>query len=539
MVRCCFSHGCSVSLVVTPGCFFPTSWRSRMLGACVVRLWSHVVAPVFHKLLCLGRCVLRLLPHVFDSAGSAGVIFGLTRVVVKAFTLFRYFVVLCSRVVLLLLIRVPAALAGRDSLSQEFVAGWSWWRFVAPCVASSLFEFIAYLTGLNSNPSGSSNLWVAARPSRVPGGGPGGRVVTVMSCRRCQLDYPCCSLPECCRPRCGAFTVCLAIVLARLSFCSFACPRPCWWDFVCPHGQEVCFISRALWALPDGSLVSAMGVWLVVLLWKCQSRLVVSPCVWKRLVVRVLLPYFPLVAQGGSAFTWHLVPCRAPWRPLWRRSLPLCCLEVELVAPLVCMALLSVCFACASAVLGGTCRCLVCGPLRLRGGSGALCCGLLRANIVVVLLKLLDFYWHPLLVLEWFVFLPSRALVHCVALWVAPGACVSTVGCAIFPDRELRASFREFARCRRCGAFRLWNTLCWSCLMVVPLPLWGGCFALSRYPYRWYARLWSWLVSGFFSLAWERVCAVMAPYFGLGPFEVDVLPLTSAVVLFSVRLPTS
>ncbi|MQL99465.1 hypothetical protein Taro_032197 [Colocasia esculenta] len=26
---------------------------------------------------------------------------------------------------------------GRDSLSQEFVAGRSWWRFVAPCVASS------------------------------------------------------------------------------------------------------------------------------------------------------------------------------------------------------------------------------------------------------------------------------------------------------------------------------------------------------------------------------------------------------------------
>ncbi|MQL96701.1 hypothetical protein Taro_029385 [Colocasia esculenta] len=34
----------------------------------------------------LCRCVPRcLLPYVFDSAGSAGVIFGLTRVVVKAF----------------------------------------------------------------------------------------------------------------------------------------------------------------------------------------------------------------------------------------------------------------------------------------------------------------------------------------------------------------------------------------------------------------------------------------------------------------------
>ncbi|MQM21481.1 hypothetical protein Taro_054522, partial [Colocasia esculenta] len=30
------------------------------------------------------------------------------------------------------------ALLCRDSLSQEFVAGWLWWRFVAPCVASSV-----------------------------------------------------------------------------------------------------------------------------------------------------------------------------------------------------------------------------------------------------------------------------------------------------------------------------------------------------------------------------------------------------------------
>ncbi|MQL72516.1 hypothetical protein Taro_004854 [Colocasia esculenta] len=41
-----------------------------------------------------------------------------------------------------------------------------------------LFEYIAYLTGLNSNPFGSSDPWVAARPSGVPGGGPRGRVVT-------------------------------------------------------------------------------------------------------------------------------------------------------------------------------------------------------------------------------------------------------------------------------------------------------------------------------------------------------------------------
>ncbi|MQM18205.1 hypothetical protein Taro_051193, partial [Colocasia esculenta] len=37
-----------------------------------------------------------------------------------------------------------------------------------------LFEFIAYLTGLNSNPSGSSDPWVAAQPSGVLGEGPEG-----------------------------------------------------------------------------------------------------------------------------------------------------------------------------------------------------------------------------------------------------------------------------------------------------------------------------------------------------------------------------
>ncbi|MQL96371.1 hypothetical protein Taro_029043 [Colocasia esculenta] len=104
MVRRSFSHGFSVSLVVTPSCSFPTSWRSGMLGACVVRLWSHVVAPVFRELLCLGKCVPRCCFHfVFDSTGSAGVVFGPTLVAGRGITLFRCFVVLC----------IPATLAGK------------------------------------------------------------------------------------------------------------------------------------------------------------------------------------------------------------------------------------------------------------------------------------------------------------------------------------------------------------------------------------------------------------------------------------------
>ncbi|MQM16266.1 hypothetical protein Taro_049221 [Colocasia esculenta] len=98
MVRRCFSHGCSVSLVVTPGCSFLTSWRFGLLGACLVRLWSHMVAPVFHELLYLGGCMPRCcFCIVFDSAGSAGVLFGPTLVVGRGITLFRCFVVLCSR----------------------------------------------------------------------------------------------------------------------------------------------------------------------------------------------------------------------------------------------------------------------------------------------------------------------------------------------------------------------------------------------------------------------------------------------------------
>ncbi|MQM10823.1 hypothetical protein Taro_043721 [Colocasia esculenta] len=59
VVRHSFSRGCSMSLVVTPSCSFPTSWRSGMLGACVMRLRSYVVAPMFCELLYLGGCVPR------------------------------------------------------------------------------------------------------------------------------------------------------------------------------------------------------------------------------------------------------------------------------------------------------------------------------------------------------------------------------------------------------------------------------------------------------------------------------------------------
>ncbi|MQM09873.1 hypothetical protein Taro_042753 [Colocasia esculenta] len=86
MVRCLFSLGCLVSLGVTPGCSSPTLWR------CAEVLFPHCV-------LLRWFCGSRVCPNL-----------GCGRDV----SLFRYFVVLY----------------GRDSRSQEFIVGRSWWRHV-------------------------------------------------------------------------------------------------------------------------------------------------------------------------------------------------------------------------------------------------------------------------------------------------------------------------------------------------------------------------------------------------------------------------
>ncbi|MQL75336.1 hypothetical protein Taro_007711 [Colocasia esculenta] len=114
-------------LVQEPICYFSNPFLGTVRGG------TRVCG--FPDLVECPRC--RLLPHVFDSAGSAGVVFSLTRVMVE----------FCFRLL-------------------EFLLLWL------------LFEFITYLTGLNSNPSRFLDPWVAARPSGVPGRGPGGRVIT-------------------------------------------------------------------------------------------------------------------------------------------------------------------------------------------------------------------------------------------------------------------------------------------------------------------------------------------------------------------------
>ncbi|MQM12698.1 hypothetical protein Taro_045617 [Colocasia esculenta] len=63
--------------------FLPDLVEVWDVGACVMRLWSLVVAPVFLSSACV------------DSDSSVGVVFGLTRVVVETFTLFS---LLCLRI---------------------------------------------------------------------------------------------------------------------------------------------------------------------------------------------------------------------------------------------------------------------------------------------------------------------------------------------------------------------------------------------------------------------------------------------------------
>ncbi|MQL89711.1 hypothetical protein Taro_022290 [Colocasia esculenta] len=76
----------------------------------VLRLWSLLVALVFRELRCLGD-VRRGFASALCCSGSTPV---------------------AGRGVALV------ASTCRDSLSQEFVAGRSWWRFVVPCLASSV-----------------------------------------------------------------------------------------------------------------------------------------------------------------------------------------------------------------------------------------------------------------------------------------------------------------------------------------------------------------------------------------------------------------
>ncbi|MQM22532.1 hypothetical protein Taro_055585 [Colocasia esculenta] len=95
----------------------------------------------------------------------------------------------------------------------------------------------------------------------------------------------------------------------------------------------------------------------------------------------------------------------------------------------------------------------------------------------------------------------------------------------------------------------LWFTSFLAPDVLSQMVVWAGagvaCCALSGFQsfacgfwqtYQWYARLGSWLVSGFSLSLLERVCSVVVPSFGLGPSKVDVFSSTSAVALVPVWL---
>ncbi|MQM16524.1 hypothetical protein Taro_049482 [Colocasia esculenta] len=407
--------------------FLPNLVEIRDVGACVMRLWSHAVASVFRELLFASACV--------DSAGFAGAVFGLTRVVVKAFLSFR-----CFFLLLWLVASFPTWSECELQESVAAVAG------CACCERGCGFTRVAvrFVLGLRIRVVVNSGEVLLEFFSV----GSGGKLFAVVLVGvPLPLGLLLCSLKSSTvlPPWFEVFVVWLVSVALpsslRLRYAVVVLAVAFWWvfperhpggsggdklstvpvgqsvlqsawvpsvkDFVSPQGREVGFVSRTLWALLDGSLVSAMGVWLVVLLWKCQSRSVVSPCVWKRLictvetfVAKVVVTYSPVSCCAGFL------------SPNWT----ICALEA-LVA-VGCVALPT------------------CG-----GRSGALCLlwrvlPVSHAVSVVgaTVLHLAEFWclwWHPLLVLECFVFVSYGALVHCVALWVAPGACVSTVCCVV------------------------------------------------------------------------------------------------------------
>ncbi|MQM06064.1 hypothetical protein Taro_038884, partial [Colocasia esculenta] len=146
---------------------------------------------------------------------------------------------------------------------------------------SELFEFIAYLTGLNSNPSGSSNPWVAPQPS---GSLAGVREVGIVVCgagRRCLCLVGCPLVVGVCT----VLVVCLA---------SHACSLLC-----------VVLCSVDIFARAKQMLV-CRGALLVKRCYTCLWLL--SALCWLVVNSGELLPEFFSVCSGGSEVLPRITP---------------------------------------------------------------------------------------------------------------------------------------------------------------------------------------------------------------------------------------
>ncbi|MQL88615.1 hypothetical protein Taro_021180, partial [Colocasia esculenta] len=469
VVRHFFSYGCSVSLVGTPGCSFPTSWRSGMLGACVVRLWSHVAAPVFRELLCLSGCVPRCCFHiVFDSASSARVVFGPTLSSLLPLLLeFLLLWLVRDWLSLVSLVREahPLLSSGKDSPSQEFVPGRSWWRLVrlawlafqqGPSV--SYRRVLLLLLGVRA----ASMVVVFARAA--VGFVLGLRIQVVVSRRLWE-------------PTCGvAFTVGVFARAKQMLVCRVAplverCDTCLWlllrciaWLLVFWLRYVVVVLAGAFWWVSqNGALVVLVEDLLALLLQFCLLQ-----CF--SLMVRVVWPFSfvcfdegssqdrPFVASGGGRLLVLLVEV-LPRAALWLFWLSLLFLCVEM-----------------SYHFGAVFRTVATFVVKVVVTYCPVSC---RAGIVLVRVLLV----------------PQLCLEALVAVWcVALSTCVVSCGESSLLARVVRPLVQVCCILPDCGAcgveLSASGTLCASlCLVAVPLPLWGGCFTLSSLPTSWVAWL--------------------------------------------------
>ncbi|MQM13189.1 hypothetical protein Taro_046112 [Colocasia esculenta] len=365
--------------------FLPNLLEVRDVGACVVRLWSHVVAPVFRELLYLGRCVPRCCFRIaFDSTVPAALA-GKGLVIPTE---------PCSRGSPPYSLQVASFPAGSECKLQKSVV------VAAGCACFERSHYFAraavgFVFGLRVHVGVSRRLREPTCDVTFTSAGllpvdPGGvsifaRAKQMLVCRVAPLvergDTYLWLLSALCWLVVNSgevlpefFSIGSSGGLFRACFCRLLCYLkvevcccyvgwcvlvgfPEWrlggfggerflglWVEVLPKLPYVCFglylgiVDRAVLPLAmclavalarfssvhfvHGSLVSAMGVWLFVLL-------------WKRLVVRVSFPCFPLFARGDVAPLWC---CVARVRIVvtfgWSHLL-LSCFWVELVAPLV------------------------------------------------------------------------------------------------------------------------------------------------------------------------------------------------------------
>ncbi|MQM16860.1 hypothetical protein Taro_049820 [Colocasia esculenta] len=182
------------------------------------------------------------------------------------------------------------------------------------------------------------------------------------------------------------------------------------WVEVLPKLPCVCFgrvvpLAVCL-AVVLASLVSAGGVWLVVLLWKCQFHFVVSPCMWKRLVWCIHMA-FDAVSRTVVTFAA-------------KGSVPCLCLEALIVVWRMALS------ACGGFAAGVACSALF-GLWLLAGG----------------------FWQHHMLVLEWFVL--CRMEPGCI-VWYLGWLLVALLVVDVLPSTFAVVSFHAIADVVSCLA---------------------------------------------------------------------------------------